>query len=400
MTNKFFQFLRGNDSCRIINLTTVVLGLIVLFLVGIMMWRIYQNYQMANRIVQANELADKILIAASIQAMERGLTAAALGSPGGSIGSIGMEQLQDLRSQGDSVWGEALNIAKDLASRIPSDSAYNKLFVEAVQRHSALQKMRQRVDQGLITGEREIIDEWVATITNFISAAARLRDAAFATAEGVSDEISYLNIILRRNAWLIAEHTGLERGVLAFYIASRRAVPEETQDVLRDYRGVVERNLRELSTVSVLLESSHRYSDAIEILQKQFSGEFENLRKYAYSGVRTGDYPLGVDRWWDKATEAVDAVLAVSSLVGEIANEKARILAVESLRLLVGYAVLSVVAILFVLGSITRVGRTANALSRQKELAEVTLHSIGDAVITTDTSANIEYLNPLAEELT
>ena len=37
---------------------------------------------------------------------------------------------------------------------------------------------------------------------------------------------------------------------------------------------------------------------------------------------------------------------------------------------------------------------------RAKELAEVTLHSIGDAVITTDQDGNVTYLNPVAEKLT
>lgn len=36
----------------------------------------------------------------------------------------------------------------------------------------------------------------------------------------------------------------------------------------------------------------------------------------------------------------------------------------------------------------------------EKERAEVTLHSIGDAVITTDIHAQVEYLNPVAENLT
>jgi len=40
------------------------------------------------------------------------------------------------------------------------------------------------------------------------------------------------------------------------------------------------------------------------------------------------------------------------------------------------------------------------ALFREKERAEVTLHSIGDAVITTDAEGNIDYVNPMAERLT
>jgi diguanylate cyclase (GGDEF)-like protein/PAS domain S-box-containing protein len=39
-------------------------------------------------------------------------------------------------------------------------------------------------------------------------------------------------------------------------------------------------------------------------------------------------------------------------------------------------------------------------LFEQKERAEVTLHSIGDAVITTEAQGNIDYLNPMAEQLT
>jgi diguanylate cyclase (GGDEF)-like protein/PAS domain S-box-containing protein len=40
------------------------------------------------------------------------------------------------------------------------------------------------------------------------------------------------------------------------------------------------------------------------------------------------------------------------------------------------------------------------ALFREKESAQITLQSIGDGVITTDAKSNVEYINPVAEELT
>ena len=40
------------------------------------------------------------------------------------------------------------------------------------------------------------------------------------------------------------------------------------------------------------------------------------------------------------------------------------------------------------------------ALHEQREWLRVTLSSIGDAVITTDTSGNITFLNPVAQSLT
>lgn len=51
--------------------------------------------------------------------------------------------------------------------------------------------------------------------------------------------------------------------------------------------------------------------------------------------------------------------------------------------------------------AVTRqVARAEKALALKKELAEVTLQSIGDGVITTDADGRVEYLNPVAERYT
>jgi diguanylate cyclase (GGDEF)-like protein/PAS domain S-box-containing protein len=47
-----------------------------------------------------------------------------------------------------------------------------------------------------------------------------------------------------------------------------------------------------------------------------------------------------------------------------------------------------------------QVKRTEYELQLEKELAQVTLHSIGDGVITTDADGRVEYLNPVAEQYT
>ncbi len=50
--------------------------------------------------------------------------------------------------------------------------------------------------------------------------------------------------------------------------------------------------------------------------------------------------------------------------------------------------------------ALARVRESEAALFQEKERAEVTLHSIGDAVITTDEAGCVDYLNPVAEQLT
>ncbi|MEA3411404.1 MAG: EAL domain-containing protein [Pseudomonadota bacterium] len=50
--------------------------------------------------------------------------------------------------------------------------------------------------------------------------------------------------------------------------------------------------------------------------------------------------------------------------------------------------------------ALSRVKASESELAREKELAEVTLHSITDAVITADSKGLVQYMNPVAERLT
>lgn len=46
-----------------------------------------------------------------------------------------------------------------------------------------------------------------------------------------------------------------------------------------------------------------------------------------------------------------------------------------------------------------RLHQAIRSVFEKEELAQVTLHSIGDAVITTDAKGNVQYLNPVAESM-
>ncbi len=68
---------------------------------------------------------------------------------------------------------------------------------------------------------------------------------------------------------------------------------------------------------------------------------------------------------------------------------------------IISLGALAVVLCTFVaLFVIRRVTRVENALFQEKELAETTLHSIGDAVMTVDIAGNVDYTNPVTEQMT
>jgi diguanylate cyclase (GGDEF)-like protein/PAS domain S-box-containing protein len=73
----------------------------------------------------------------------------------------------------------------------------------------------------------------------------------------------------------------------------------------------------------------------------------------------------------------------------------------QTIRIMQLLVPLTLLLVLLIAGYVLRQSRrTENALHQEKERAEVTLHSIADAVITTDAIGHVIYLNPVAEQLT
>jgi len=110
-------------------------------------------------------------------------------------------------------------------------------------------------------------------------------------------------------------------------------------------------------------------------------------------------------------TQAIPAQTNVFSLFNELIEMQRRSTQVALARVANEYrsavwmvGVLGTTAFVLGIGIMILVVRKAirieHALFQEKERAEVTLHSIGDAVIATDIAGNVDYLNPVAEQLT
>jgi diguanylate cyclase (GGDEF)-like protein/PAS domain S-box-containing protein len=103
----------------------------------------------------------------------------------------------------------------------------------------------------------------------------------------------------------------------------------------------------------------------------------------------------------NQAQEDFSAFLDYQNRSSETAVRLARAAYVRAnwISLLLGGSALGL-GLLIAVRVIRHTARAERALAQEKERAEVTLHSIGDAVMTTDAQGDIDHLNEMAERLT
>lgn len=383
---------------RLINLSIVGLTLFVVGLSGAMTWQSYRDYRANQQMVLANTMADHLLRAAGTAATERGLTSAALGIGRQAPPTI-RNRIGELRQQGDVEWQVALASAEALKAANPNH-AFSAAIDAATRTRHGLQEARGQVDRCLVESACTLGGpEWIEVGSAFIEAAERLREGIFLAVESPR-HVALLNRTMKRWAAVASENAGRERGILAWHIGARQPLPEATLEELKAYRGVVNRTTREMIAFSRRPDTDARIVDAVQTMEASFLGEFEQLRQQVYAAAERGNYPVDAGQWVDAAARAIDTLHAVSTVISQITGEYAN-RAMRTAKWKMGF---QLIAALFALGfaaiSLTRVRQTANELFRQKEMAEITLNSIGDAVITTDADARVENLNPVAEELT
>jgi diguanylate cyclase (GGDEF)-like protein/PAS domain S-box-containing protein len=375
------------------------LTLFVVGLSGVMTWQAYRDYRANQQMVLADTIADHLIRAAGATATERGLTSAALGI-GRQVPPGIRSRIAELRHQGDAAWQAALASAEALKAA-GTNHAFSATIDAAIQDRRDLQDARERVDRCLAGTAACTIGgpEWIGAGSAFIEAAERMRDGISLAIEPPR-RVALLNRTMKRWASVASENAGLERGILAWYIGARQPLSGQAREDLKAYRGVVNRTTREMIAFSNRPDTDARIVLAVQTMQARFLGEFERLRHQVYAAAGSGNYPVDAVQWVDASTGAIDAVHAVSTVISQITGEQANRAMREAMWKMVSQLIVAFFALGFALVSLTKVRQTANELFRQKEMAEITLNSIGDAVITTDADARIESLNPVAEELT
>ncbi|MDK9725283.1 MAG: methyl-accepting chemotaxis protein [Sterolibacteriaceae bacterium MAG5] len=314
---------------RFIVLASLGAPALLLWIAGYYAWDSWRGYNNLRTTIQANALADNIIAAAGLQALERGVTASLL-SASGPAAEAARGRVAGLREKSDALWRDSLAVAEKLETDgtvFPGEIVARKQAVEAYQK---LAEARRRVDASLAKAERDIVAaEWIPVITRFINAAARMRIAAFG-GDAFPPEITYPNLTAKHSVWLASEYAGLERATVATLINSNGPAAADVMQRLRAFRQIVETNIADVRFVRDVPGIDPQILAAIDGMEKQFLGDFESVRKQVYAeaesrtpAVEGRHYSMTSGEWIEKSTTAINAILKVSETYSKVGNDEA-----------------------------------------------------------------------------
>ena len=322
----------NNLRFRFILLASLGAPALLVWIAGYYAWDNWRNYTMVRTTIEANTMADNIIAAAGLQALERGVTSSLL-SGSGPAPETGRQRLAGLRVKSDTLWQNALAIAGLFEEQGVVLEAAVLARKQAAEAYRELVAARVRVDSSLVKTERDIqAAEWIPIMTRFIAAAARLRLASFG-GDAFPPRITYPNLTVKHSVWLASEYAGIERATIAALLNSNAPATPDVLQRLRAFRQNVETSLADIRFLKEVGNTAPEVRVVIEAMEKNFLGSFEAVRRQIYqeavlptpSGNR--HYTLSSAQWIEQSTAAIDTILAISDAYSHVSNREAEVTA-------------------------------------------------------------------------
>jgi len=382
------------DARRVINLCIIVLSALVCLLAARMGWSSLLDYEQARQVEQVDAAADYFTTAASYRELELTYGSALLGESRHDPDMV--RALALARQQGDQAWQRAMGLARVLAASSSLGADLLGRLSSAEASFQAMLDVRKRLELCIEDHPCALQDAaWQQAVSVTLDDSAAVRDAAFFGLDTMQRP-GRLYRALKRTAWIVAEYTRRQQGVLAFYLSSGQALTPAVRAELASERAVAGQAQRDLRVFGRLHHLDGRVRAAIESVDLSLSDSFVPLTSAVLSRTSRPDGRA----WLAETAPTIAALDHLSATLDQVVSAFAlRTMRISRNEMLFN-ALLVLLACAVAALSVTKVRQTANALFHQKELAEVTIRSIGDAVITTDDLGRVEYINPAAEQMT
>jgi len=318
----------NNLTFRFIVLLSLGAPLLLLWIAGYYAWDSWRTYNVLRTTIEANKMADKIILAAGLQALERGTTSGLLAAHQ-PASEASRAKLADFRKKSDQLWKDASTIADELDARHVTYIGVSVARKQADAAYAKVLEARKHVDEDLLKADHATHPEqFIAAMTDFIAAEARVRIAAFG-GSAFPPKITYPNLTIKQSAWLASEYAGQERAIIATLINSNSQVSAETLQKLKALRQTVDKNLGDIQFVRTIPDTDTRVVDAILGMEKGFINDFNITRTRIFQEAQTPDlepgknrYSLSGTEWMEKATAAIDTINKVSETYSMVGNEE------------------------------------------------------------------------------
>ncbi|MFZ4763220.1 MAG: methyl-accepting chemotaxis protein [Alphaproteobacteria bacterium] len=364
-----------------------VVSILLFIAQGQLFSQAYNRYKLSLRALASNQVVDDLLNAASLLAMERGLTVAALAANQPSDKEA-IQKIIASRGEADKKLIDAFNEAKNAGLVI--EEHYTQDIAKATE---ALKILRQAVDANIVKPKTErdtkLITSWMPGITALIVETQKQR-INFGS-QSAQDASLSKDTLIRHSVWLMTEYAGRERGLLASAIASGDPISPDTLQQLLSYRGRVEEGWSMLTNIYLTEEERAAFSQSINEAREDYFGSFEKVRQIVYSDAKLGlGYSLTAKDWIDRATQAIAKLSKIKEVSTNSTNNmlhKNRMAANEG-RVFYGSSLLiSVLAVIIALWVVLR-----KVISSIKLLSETM-----NVIATGEFEHNVPYLTQTDE---
>ena len=275
------------------------------------LWSAWTDRQAVQSMVEGNQVLDKLLDASTHWAMERGLTQMALVSPAPADAAL-IARIKAPRLAGDKAMAEARNAIRIRGDVHPQwleafDSAERKVVADRTLADVAL---KLPIDQR----SKRLSAQWMGDASKRIEASQGVR-AALAASVGEEGALGKL-MLIKESAWTVSEYSARERTTLSAAAAAEQPLDWREMEQIAFNRGKVELAWSTLREASALHFRGTALAKQVPDVENAMFDSLAEPRRAMIEAARSdGVYPYGGMQWFDRSTQGIASVVALSRAV-------------------------------------------------------------------------------------
>ncbi len=355
-----------------------------------------QSHGLKANLRQADDAENALLRAAVLQTGEQVLVARLLGT---QELHEKIDQVLYLRLKAESAWSDSIRHTRQIRIYGLMPVMLDRVLGKAVQAHERLRLLRERVDSALTEGRTEVsLAQWVDTSREDIQAMDALRD-----------QIVLINPLPLENGLhamigditrKLGEQIGVIDGLIGYHLLHNIRIDDDSTDRIAAALQTMARTLDLLAELQQGTDPGVPLRTAIATVERALGSEFRHVVHHLRAEGTAGHYSMNIDEWRALIGAKLDRLSEFASTESMREQHRLDVGTYQYNLALTGLIIVTLISGGLAWRGLLQVGRDADTLFLQKELAEITLNSIGDAVLTTDAGGRVQYLNPAAETLT